>query len=834
MGKSKKTKEDSSNDKDDLGLDTEKTKLQAVVLGDSFQTSFQPLSLDQPKVLCPLNNVTILDYVFDFLAGNGVEEVFVIGTSDALEDALNDEDQSAWKGRLSIECIKDTSLTNAGDSLRELYKRNLIQSDPFLLLFGDVVTNIDLTQALKDHEARHKKDSAAIMTLVLNPTGDTSALQPASEDLVVGMDPSQENRILLFDPEASKSQVALPCSFFASHTQMEVRTDLLDTGIYICSPDVLGRFEDEFDYLEISNHFVTNCVAEEEEGLQSRIHAHVLGPGDYAARIQDPRTYHAISNDLLRRWAYPIVADNLHSTPQLYKPSSSTKSSVVKKGKRPLTASSSPETLTASLSTMASQYYYQYKEILHPSKVERSCTIQGPGMLGSHGNVQEGATVLASVIGHSVQIGPRAQISKCHLWDHVSIGENAQVTESILAKNCVIGKNAVINKGCVIGEGCKIGDNVTLPEYTRITLQEDDEDPFGDDDDYGDWTTDEPATSTSLKTSSANDTPNLVTESTVTTDVKVVGQDGKGRVWHPSLEDEDDEDSDDDDDDGDENDGAAGYSKIQLQSIGTELAPYYEQRFARQAKTAAESSDGFSVGGGPDDEEARMESEAFAAYTEGAFTFEDTPATGTASSIPSSSTTVVGRQKGVDVVKELKEICLEFDDNGNTPMENLAIELNSYKFSQNATYSDCTMAATLAMLENMKISPDMSDGKLITTLKQKLQFWAPLLQKMSIGRPEELAIIKGLEQAAISKKNEGMAKKLSSSGPSFRFVLQTLHDEEVLSEETLLAWAEERKGEPADSDLGKLFAMESVQDFLEWLQEDEESDSDDDDSEDSD
>jgi translation initiation factor eIF-2B subunit epsilon len=86
-----------------------------------------------------------------------------------------------------------------------------------------------------------------------------------------------------------------------------------------------------------------------------------------------------------------------------------------------------------------------------------------------------------------------------------------------------------------------------------------------------------------------------------------------------------------------------------------------------------------------------------------------------------------------------------------------------------------------------------------------------------MGEAEEIAIIHGLERAATA--GTPAAEKLSS-GLSFRFFLQTLHDVEVLSEEAILAWAEERKSEPAkDTLVGRLFLLPSVQDFLEWLQD---------------
>jgi translation initiation factor eIF-2B subunit epsilon len=224
------------------------------------------------------------------------------------------------------------------------------------------------------------------------------------------------------------------------------------------------------------------------------------------------------------------------------------------------------------------------------------------------------------------------------------------------------------------------------------------------------------------------------------------------------------------------------------------------------------------------------ESEAFSAYTDGTFTFgnDDTISVGPPLTPTVATSGVVGRQRGVNVVKEMTEICLEFDESV-FPMENLSIELNSYKFSQNATYSDCTLAATFAMLQKMDITPEMKDGKLIATLKNKLEgFWAALLQKMSIGLDEEIAIIHACEMVATSNAESidktiltPIAEKLKS-GMTFRFVLQTLHDVEVVSEEAILKWAIERNEETVKDDSSSLillFRSQPVQDFLEWLEE---------------
>jgi len=218
---------------------------------------------------------------------------------------------------------------------------------------------------------------------------------------------------------------------------------------------------------------------------------------------------------------------------------------------------------------------------------------------------------------------------------------------------------------------------------------------------------------------------------------------------------------------------------------------------------------------------------------------------------------VIGRQKGVDVIKEMTEICMEFDDDCH-PIENLAIELNSFKFSQNATYSDCATACLVSLLRKMEVSPAMSDGRLVSLLKSKLdKFWTGMLQKLCRGIDEEVSILRALETAATVdqqpqteksssdsesvdafQKSTEIAQKLRS-GMAFRFFLQTMHDHEVLSEEAILQWAEERRkaasgGGDDEDPKQKLFQMQSVQDFLEWLEDDKDDSDDDSDDDDSD
>jgi len=72
---------------------------------------------------------------------------------------------------------------------------------------------------------------------------------------------------------------------------------------------------------------------------------------------------------------------------------------------------------------------------------------------------------------------------------------------------------------------------------------------------------------------------------------------------------------------------------------------------------------------------------------------------------------------------------------------------------------------------------------------------------------------------------EGLGQVLGGQG--FRFLLQICFDDlEILSEESITAWAEKRKGGEGGEEVLKMFGMETVVEFLEWMAESEEESSD--------
>lgn len=59
-----------------------------------------------------------------------------------------------------------------GDAMRDIYTRGIITSD-FVLVMGDLVSNIRIDEVVRVHKERRRTNKDAIMTMVVKPSGVT-------------------------------------------------------------------------------------------------------------------------------------------------------------------------------------------------------------------------------------------------------------------------------------------------------------------------------------------------------------------------------------------------------------------------------------------------------------------------------------------------------------------------------------------------------------------------------------------------------------------------------------------------------------------------------------
>ena len=401
--------------------------LQAVLVADSFSSTFWPITATLPKALIPLANIPLIDYAVEFLARNKVKELIIFCTvfPQVVEQYMAKVRVKGCK----VKCYHDDGCKSMGDVLRWLDQSDLIKSD-FILMTSDVVSNADLSECLSQHKARRKTNGDFILTRIFKSQPSVCRLRTRADQIAVAL---KENEIVQFEDLRESTEMLLKGDFSKS-TSFNIHLDLVDTGVCVCTPELLSRFTDNFDF-----HTMDQVVKEllTNEIYTDKVAAYIVASHFYLSRVQDPRTYDAIAKDVLSRWTHPIVLNN---------------------NLLPYTA--------------ATTYRCQHSDLYQEDGVQLSYTalVTPPSAIGSKTRVDDSAQVIRSVIGRDCHIMEGARVEGVYLWDGVTIGKGAKVTKSIICTGCVIGANCVVPAGSILSMGVVLPNNTVLVENTRLAL----------------------------------------------------------------------------------------------------------------------------------------------------------------------------------------------------------------------------------------------------------------------------------------------------------------------------------------------------------------------------
>jgi mannose-1-phosphate guanylyltransferase len=149
--------------------------VQALVLAGGEGTRLRPLTNTTPKPVMPLAGRPFLSFMLDWIRAHGVDEVILSCgfMSDAVKRVLGD----IYDGMRLRYVIEEEPLGTAGP-VRLALDEGVLE-ERLLVLNGDVLTDIDLTAELAQHER-----NGAVATLALYPVDDTSSygVVPTGED----------------------------------------------------------------------------------------------------------------------------------------------------------------------------------------------------------------------------------------------------------------------------------------------------------------------------------------------------------------------------------------------------------------------------------------------------------------------------------------------------------------------------------------------------------------------------------------------------------------------------------------------------------------------------
>jgi mannose-1-phosphate guanylyltransferase len=186
--------------------------VQALILAGGEGTRLRPLTSSVPKPVVPLVDRPFMAFMLEWLRGHGVDDVVMSCgfLASGVRNVLGDG--SAYGMR--IRYVEEPRPMGTGGALK--YCEELLD-ERFLMLNGDVLTDLDVTAQVAQHER-----TGAVGTLGLVPVEDPSNYGLVRLDA--------ENRVLGFVEKPSPNQID---------------TNTISAGLYVLERSVLDLLESD-------------------------------------------------------------------------------------------------------------------------------------------------------------------------------------------------------------------------------------------------------------------------------------------------------------------------------------------------------------------------------------------------------------------------------------------------------------------------------------------------------------------------------------------------------------------------------------------------------------
>ncbi|BFG37078.1 hypothetical protein CerSpe_233520 [Prunus speciosa] len=721
MGTQKKGASRGSEDPVELA----RVPLQAILLADSFTTKFRPITLERPKVLLPLVNVPMINYTLAWLESAGVEEVFVFCCAHS-KQVIDYLESSEWfsQPNFTVTTIESHNSVSAGDALRLIYERNVINGD-FVLISGDTVSNMSLTQVLQEHKERRKKDSNAVMTVVIKrskPSQITHQSRLGTDELFMAIDPNTK-QLLYYEDKAdhAKGSIYLDKLLLADNPSITLHNDKQDCYIDICSPEVLSLFTDNFDYQHLRRHFLKGLLVDDIMGY--KIFTHEIH-SSYAARIDNFRSYDTISKDIIQRWTYPLVPD------VKFFGNSSIK--------------------------LERQGMYRASEIGQ----SRSAQIGPFTVIGSGTKIGNTTKISNSVIGEGCSIGSNVSIEGSYIWDNVTIEDGCKLRHAIVCDGVIVKSGAVLEPGVVLSFKVVVGQQFIVPSYSKVSLlqqptKQDSDEELEYADNSGGIAEISSITHTVGKLNGEITNQPFETQCWPTSEL---GTGGAGYVWSICE---------------------GGHDEEWRHSVAPIPADKLSEAIHAADDDLELNQDGRSL---PPSGELKPDSNDSEYDDDGE-----------------------SRDDSIYFEKEVEATFLRAVHE-NITVDHVILEVNSLRLSYNKVAADCAGGLFYSLMKLSLETPHDSASELVQATTNVLAKWKKLLKYYLAEIDEEIEVILKLEEICESTKE---------FAPVFDKILYQLYDLEVIQEEAILRWDDEKK----DADESDKVFVKQAEKFIQWLRE---------------
>jgi translation initiation factor eIF-2B subunit epsilon len=213
--------------------------------------------------------------------------------------------------------------------------------------------------------------------------------------------------------------------------EIEIRADLLDCGIDICTPEFLALWSDNFDFQTPRENFLYS-VLKDYELNGKKIFTHIVD-NHYVKRVENLRQYGAITKDVIGRWTYPLCPDTNLLQYQNYQ---------------------------------LNRNHVYLDENLH---LARSCTIRTKSVIGANCKIGKNTIISNSVIGTNCKIGDNVIVENSFIWSRAIIGSRSVIKQAVVADAARIGEGCILEPGALVSFDVVIDNGITVKGESRIT-----------------------------------------------------------------------------------------------------------------------------------------------------------------------------------------------------------------------------------------------------------------------------------------------------------------------------------------------------------------------------
>jgi mannose-1-phosphate guanylyltransferase len=343
--------------------------LKAVILAGGFGTRLRPLSCTRPKILFPVVNKPLLQWTYERLARNKIEDV-IMAVFYQTEVYIKHHRVPRYGVHVTYSHDPMRKPLGTGGSIKRAEKR-IGHDEPFTVLNGDIFADVSYAELLKAH--REKK---AVATIAIRTVENPSRYGVAEL--------AEENRIARFIEKPPLGTAP---------------TNLINAGVYVFSPEI-------FNYIPEGRAVSIEHEIFPKLAQEGTLYGHVFN--GLWMDIGKPEDYLEINRKML-------ASAPSHQKCKFGKNVKVTKPVAIDKNVR------------IGEKSALGPYAVVGQDVIIGKSVHVKDSIIFAGSV-----ISDYSSIGGAIVGEGVTIGRRARIQKgCIIGDHAKIKDNVSLAEGI-------------------------------------------------------------------------------------------------------------------------------------------------------------------------------------------------------------------------------------------------------------------------------------------------------------------------------------------------------------------------------------------------------------------